>query len=100
MNVIDNSKEIKKLLKQKALIATDLLKFEKTDVVDYGIHKHVKEIVYNVAKKDFEVIQEIIIQRLQNLERLHEKYQADDCKYALGNAGELICVFILKKKND
>lgn len=98
MNIIDNKKEIQKLLKQKSLSVAELVMFEKTNIVDLLNKKFVKEFIYNVKEKDFEVLQEIVITRLQNLERLYEDYEADDCKYAIGNAGELICVFILKKK--
>lgn len=98
MNIIDDKKQIEKLLKQKALKPFELAMFEKTNTVDKDNHRFVKEHIYNVKDKDFETLQEIVVIRIQNLERTNDEYLIDDCKYAMGNAGELICVFILKKK--
>jgi hypothetical protein len=85
------------LLAMKTIRPEELKRFEKANVVDEGDLRYIKEAVYNVKQKQPKEIEDAVIQRIANLERIHDGYALEDYKYVMGSAGELICMFIFKK---
>lgn len=86
------------VLAMKTARPEDLERFKKTNVVDEGDFRYVKESIYDVRNKQSKQIEDIVNQRVEDLERIHDVYEMQDYKFAMGPAGELIFVLTFKKK--
>lgn len=85
------------IIAMKTIRPEELKRFEKANIIDEGNLRYIKEAVYGVRGKQPKEIEDTIIQRIANLDRIHEGYEMDDYKYLIGQAGELICMFVYKK---
>lgn len=87
------------ILAMKTLSPEELEMFAKTKIVnDENGLRYVKEEIYNLREKGNKQIEEIVTQRIADVERIQEM-QLHDYKFAMGSVGQLIMVIILTPIN-